>query len=235
MSELTLLPNEEILDDRGGDFGARRWTVSPGNCVITNQRLIVCTFKKPRDDIKGAIAGAVAKLVSPGAEIALHAINLAQAIKSKKPLYPVFEQPLTELLAITNWRWGFACGVYVQTANVDQFVIKLGTRKSRDNWLQVLVDTLAKHCPSVESNRDGDVLTLTQNRPAASELASRQDLARFVINRGGKNTRPLSKSELLAKVRAGHVKESDEILDTAKNESLNTVALIKKCRRIEAT
>ncbi len=233
MSEMTLLPNEEVIDHRGGDFGTRRGSVSPGNCVVTNQRLIVCSFKKPRDDIKGAIAGAVAKYVAPGAEIA---INLAQAIKSRKTLYPVFEQPLSELSAITNWRWVFAYGVYIKTADVEQFVIKLGTRKSRDSWLQVLESVLALHCPTVETTRDGDVLNLTRNKPSESESASGPDVARYVIKRGDKQTRPMPQSDLLAKVRAGKIKASDQILDTANNgRSLDAAALIKKYQGSKAT
>ena len=171
MSELTFLPGEELIDQRGGDFGSGM-TKTSGNCVITNQRLIVCSLSKPKSELKGAIAGVGAKWAfGEAAAVALNAVTFAQALKSKKPLYPVLEQPLENLTQITTWRFGFAAGVNISTVDVEKFSLKLGTGKTRDRWIMILREVIAQHCPHVTINETGDGITFTRNestQPATS-------------------------------------------------------------------
>lgn len=163
MSELTFLPGEELIDQRGGDFGSGM-TKTSGNCVITNQRLIVCSLSKPKSELKGAIAGVGAKLAfGDAAAMALNAVTFAQALKSKKPLYPVLEQPLENLTQITTWRFGFAAGVNISTTDVEKFSVKLGTGKTRDRWIVTLREVITQHCPHVTIHETGDGITFTRN------------------------------------------------------------------------
>ena len=171
MSELTFLPGEELIDQRGGDFGSGM-TKTSGNCVITNQRLIVCSLSKPKSELKGAIAGVGAKWAfGDAAAMALNAVTFAQALKSKKPLYPVLEQPLENLTQITTWRFGFAAGVNISTTDVEKFSVKLGTGKTRDRWIVTLREVVTQHCPHVTIHETGDAITFTRTeatQPATS-------------------------------------------------------------------
>lgn len=162
MNELVLLPSEEIIDQRGGDFGTG-FAKTSGNCVITNQRLVVCSLTKPRDVVNGAVAGVCAKLLlGTGADLLVQGVTLAQALKSQKPLYPVFEQPLDNLTRIKPWRWGLGCGVDIQTPKVSKFSVKLGLGRTRDAWMVTLSDAIQKNCPNVLVARSSDGLTMTK-------------------------------------------------------------------------
>lgn len=163
MSELELRPDEQILDQRGGDFG-KGIMMNPGICVLTNQRVIVCSIKKPRSELKGAIAGVGAKAMGAGTEMAMHVINLALALKSNKPLYPVFEQPFENLKSITPYRWGLGCGVRIQTPEVTKFCVKFGLGRTRDQWIEIFKATVEQHCPHLEVAQSDNSMTVARRQ-----------------------------------------------------------------------
>ena len=248
MDELTLLPGEEIIDQRGGDFG-NGMTKTSGNCVITNQRLIVCSISKPKSGIKGAIAGVGAKLTfGDAAAMALHAVTFAQALKSKKPLYPVFEQPIDCLTQITSWRFGFAAGVNIATQTVNKFSLKLGTGKIRDQWIETLKQTIQQYAPQVNIADIENGIAFSckvtaaeiapqavakppslQPPPLQTQQPEAASKSSFVVQRGDKKSKPMTKKQLLSLIQQGKINPDDQVKEDINSGKIFSVKnLIKK-------
>ena len=151
MSGLFLLPDEEILDQRIIDI-TNRWSHPvQGAMIVSNRRLIVCSYSKPRDAIKGGVVGVAAKALGPIADFANLGANLLIALGSKegKPLYPVFAKPF-EKCTITRWKWGFALGIYLQASDGTKLSVRIGRKRDYEQWLNVLVQTIRLHQPKIE-------------------------------------------------------------------------------------
>ena len=247
MSELELQPGEEILDKRGGDFGGGVM-MTAGYCILTNRRLIVCSISRPRDNNLSAIAGAGAKAFGPAAEMAAIGVNLVLALKSNKPLYPVFEQPFENLISIVPYRWGLGCGVKVQTPEVQKFCIKLGLGRTRDKWVSILKNVIQSNCPHVAIKETAGGLTFSRRtaqppppRPIAEQpqpprptgpgqvpgRQNKNEAITFVVCRGEKKSTPLTLETLLKQLRQGKLQPDDIIISNQGGDAFPARSLIE--------
>ncbi len=176
MSNVVFRSNEQVVHQQSADL-QHKWSHQTSvECIITDQRLIVGSYRKPTSGVKGAVASAIAKGIGPVAELAMLGNSLVQAgldgtsDKSSKPLYLISEQSLECLTQIITWGWGFAGGVIAVLPDGEKLKLRLGAKQTRDNWVATLKQTVEQYCPHilVSQSEKGLAFMCRQGRGASS-------------------------------------------------------------------